>query len=230
MFAEMIKSPGSDFIGTPFDGICGMGYPALASSKVTPPFFTMIQQGAVQSPTFAFYLKKQLDGRPGGYMTLGGYDPADFIGNLVWLKVLDPAYWLVSLQSVSVGGRQAAPAAEAILDTGTSLIACPQDVSRRINAMIGGVSVGDGMYAVSCSSMSRLPPIKIKLGGFATFTLRPVDYIIRVGDTCLSGFTGADFTTQNGRPGWILGDVFLRPYFSVYDAGSNRVGLAISKP
>lgn len=44
-------------------------------------------------------------------------------------------------------------------------------------------------------------------------------------DICLSGFYILDFQTNSG-PIWILGDVFLRPYFSVYDRGQDRVGFA----
>lgn len=227
----MLNSPGNEFNDTPFDGICGMGYPALSSMKAPPPFFTMMAQGAVSSPVFSFYLRKdRATGRSGGFMVLGGYDPADYIGNIAWLPILDRAYWLVSLQTARVGAQTVAGESEAILDTGTSLIACPKDVSTRINRAIGGVSVGGGTYAVSCDRLRTLPLIKIKLGGFATFSLRPVDYIINVGDTCISGFVGVDFKTSQGKDGWIIGDVFLRPYMSIYDAGNNRVGLAIAKP
>lgn len=227
----MLNSPGSDFNGTPFDGICGLGYPALASSNESPPFFNMIKQGLVREPVFAFYLRKDKQtGKAGGYMTIGGVDANDYVGGMVWLPVIDKAYWLVSLNSVRLGSRQVAGESEVILDTGTSLIAGPKDAVNRINQLIGGVSVGEGMVAVSCSSLPNLPIMKIKLGGFATFSLRPIDYIIRVGDTCISGFVGVDFKTSQGKPGWILGDVFLRPYFSVYDAGKDRVGLAIARP
>jgi len=230
VFAEMTNSPGTEFNGTPFDGICGMGYPALSSAKKTPPFFNMMAQGNVKEPVFSFYLRKGPDGKSGGHMTLGGYDPRDFIGNIVWLPVIDRAYWLVSMDAATINGRSVGGATEAILDTGTSLIACPKDVAQRINRIIGGVSVGEGMNAVACNRVRGLPNIKIKLGGLATFTLRPVDYIIQTDGTCISGFVGVDFKTSKGKPGWVIGDVFLRPYFSIYDAGSDRVGLAIARP
>lgn len=208
-----------------------MGYPALSNSKENPPFFTMMAQGSAQSPIFSFYLRKGADGKSGGHMTLGGYDPRDFIGNIVWLSVIDRAYWLVKLDSASVGGRTVSQASEAILDTGTSLIACPKAVAQRINQLIGGVSMGDGMNVVSCSRIRTLPIIKIKLGGYATFSLRPTDYIIQAGpDSCVSGFIGVDFKTSQGQSGWVIGDVFLRPYMSIYDAGNDRVGLAIARP
>lgn len=164
-------------------------------------------------------------------MTLGGYDPRDFIGNIVWLSVIDRAYWLVKLDSATVEGRMVTQNSEAILDTGTSLIACPKTVAQRINQMIGGVSMGDGMNVVACNRIPNLPIIKIKLGGYAKFSLRPTDYIIKAGpDSCVSGFVGVDFKTSQGQPGWVIGDVFLRPYMSIYDAGNDRVGLAIARP
>lgn len=38
---------------------------------------------------------------------------------------------------------------------------------------------------------------------------------------CSSGFQGDDSSEQ-----WILGDVFIREYYSVFDRANNRVGLA----
>lgn len=40
-------------------------------------------------------------------------------------------------------------------------------------------------------------------------------------DFCTSGFQGEDDSQL-----WILGDVFIREYFSVFDRANNRVGLA----
>lgn len=231
VFAEVTSSPGSEFNDTPFDGICGMAYPALSSAKVNPPFFNMMAQGSVSSPVFSFYLRKGPDGTSGGHMTLGGYDPSDFIGNVVWLPVVDRAYWLVSMNAVTINGQTVGQPTEAILDTGTSLIAGPKDAVNRINRMIGAVSFGEGMSIIDCGRIRSLPIIKIKLGGFATFSLRPIDYVIQPDSrTCISGFVGVDFKTSKGQAGWVIGDVFLRPYYSIYDAANDRVGLAIARP
>ena len=49
---------GSTFIDDKFDGILGMGWPAIAVDKVAPVFQNMVAQGLVAKPVFGFYLDR----------------------------------------------------------------------------------------------------------------------------------------------------------------------------
>lgn len=46
---------------------------------------------------------------------------------------------------------------------------------------------------------------------------------------CTLGTEVTYLPSPNGQPLWILGDVFLREYYTVYNLAVNRVGFALSK-
>lgn len=72
-----------------------------------------------------------------------------------------------------------------------------------------------------------MPDLTFTLAGH-NFTIGPTDYTLEVQGSCMSAFMGMDFPEPVG-PLAILGDAFLRRWYSVYDLGNNAVGLAKAK-
>jgi hypothetical protein len=221
-FGQMLASPGQTFVGTSFDGICGMGWPILADMG-TPTYNNLIAQNK-STPVFAFALYPRGSAKT-SQLHIDGYSTSVYTGMVSWIPLIRKTYWTVTLGTTSIGYRTINYDSRAILDTGTSLILASKYAASIIHTYIGASLSQWGLYTVACSRLPYLPTITIRLGGYS-FPLTPKQYIIQYGETCYSGFMGIDFRNEEGLSTWILGDVFLRAYYSIHDFKNARVGLA----
>jgi len=225
IFAEATSEPGLAFAFGRFDGILGLGYDTISVNHITPPFYEMVSQKLLDDPVFAFYLG---DKDEESEAIFGGIDKDHYEGKLTKLPVRRKAYWEVEFNAITFGDSTAElENTGAILDTGTSLIALPSTLAELLNQEIGAKKGYNGQYTVECEKRDSLPDLTFTLTGH-NFTIGPYDYILEVQGTCISAFMGMDFPAPVG-PLAILGDAFLRRWYSVYNMGDNTVGLAKSK-
>ncbi|KAF6210439.1 hypothetical protein GE061_013545 [Apolygus lucorum] len=200
---------------SPQDGIFGLGFPGLSSFMV-PPFFSAMKQKAFDVNAFSFLLAKKGQGESS--LIFGGWD--DTIvkseSDLKWIPITKKAYWEFAVDSMSIGSL-IYNNTKAIADTGTSLIVGPPEDVRRIALTIGAV-LFNNLLLVPTSRISTLPDLKLVINGLP-YTLTPNDYVVAVeGNVALLGFgpgSGIDF--------WILGDVFLSNYYSVFNVDLGAV-------
>ena len=210
-----------------FDGILGMAWPRISVDGIPPVFQNMMTQKAVGEPVFAFRLGT--DGAS-GELVIGGVDDSHYRGDLHYLPLSNETYWEVKLDGMSLGGKTVTKVQRAILDTGTSVLAGPTAEVAVIAKQIGAHPILPfGPYkkefVVACSKLAAMPSLAITLGG-KDFVLNASDYTLDIAKTeCMFGFTGIDMPPEIGEL-WILGDVFLRKFYTVFDVGQRRVGIA----
>jgi len=223
LFAEATNEPGLAFKIGKMDGIMGMAWQSIAVNGIRPAWYDIVQKQGME-PLFAFYLGK--GNGENSEMVLGGTDTKHYTGEISYVPLSDEKYWMFGMDKFAMGSVSTSNVT-AIADTGTSLLAGPKDFISKIQTAIGGTPVGSsGEYTVDCSKISSLPSVTITLAG-KDYVLEGKDYILQVSGQCLSGFMGIDLPAGNPVK-FILGDVFLRKYYSIYDMGNKRMGFATS--
>lgn len=226
-FAMITNAAGlaPSFSASPFDGICGLAWPLLAVNFATPVFTNMIAQNPSMDQIFAFYLpdSPKLEGE----LTFGAYDTSKFRGPLVTAPLTNELYWMTTLQGFALGGTNLTAGAGAVIDSGTSLLTGPTTVVNAIGAMLNATNVG-GMFMVDCGRIDSLPPIRITIGGTA-WVLEGKDYILNEGEgQCMLGMQAMDMDTMYGQL-WIMGDVFMRKVYTVFDYKNQALHFAYVK-
>merc|ERR1712070_105982 len=211
------------FAAGKFDGLMGLGFKAISQYNIPTPFETMIDQKLIDEPVFAFYLQE--DASQTGELVFGGIDQSHYTGDLVDVPLISETYWEVSLDAMKFGGSAVISSSQkAIIDSGTSLLAGPKEAVAALAKQVGATSVAGKEYTIDCSKKSSLANLDVTLGG-KTFELTPDDYILEVSGQCLFAFIGLDVPPPRG-PLWIMGDVFMRKYYCVFDYGNKKMRIA----
>jgi len=210
------------FAAGKFDGLLGLGFKTISQYNIPTPFESMVAQKLIDEPVFAFYL--QTDSSAQGELVFGGVDKKHFTGELVNVPLISETYWEVSLDKITYGGDAVASAQKAIIDSGTSLLAGPKDAVDALASKAGAKSLLGKEYTIDCGKVASLPSLSVTLGG-KEFTLEGSDYVINMGGQCLFAFMPIDVPPPRG-PLWIMGDVFMKKYYCVFDYGNKQMRIA----
>lgn len=224
------------------DGIAGLAFRGL--SMVTSP--TLLELLHAQHPTLPYLFSVFLSNDPDNlakpsHLMFGSYDLEGTVGpNATWqyTPVIkrgygDFKYWTVKLTSVAVMdssetsafltfcSNYASDTCYAIVDSGTSGIAVPDSA---YDALLASVTQGLACKGATCygASLGSFPTLQFGIAPDNTFPLKAADYV-----SCSRwGECVVKFQVSSGSAYWILGDVFLEAYYTLFDVENMRVGFA----
>lgn len=231
---EMSDEP---FKAFSFDGVIGLGLPALSLDPSFSFFNQLSSQGRIVQPHFGLFLADS-DTQP-SEISFGGHNPKRLQSSLEWAPVTQPelGYWQIRVKAIRVAGKEIDYCSDgtcrAIVDTGTSHFGVPIPL---IDQLQGALSTTHSANeTVDCRDATG-PDVEVELEGFA-LTLGTRDYARRLpfatenpeSNVCRPRLMRVGLPAPLGPKMFILGEPVLRKYYTVFNWGDKKVGFGVSQ-
>jgi len=232
-------------------GILGFAMRAATADNANTVLENMYQQGYISQKIFSVSLKNTSSNEK-SVLIIGEPDTSYYTGNIIYASVYEPTsygMWFFSLESVVRTNPDVTVLTKSTItwvsnctagcvglaDTGTSLLLMPASKYVPFVLEIYAASGGTCSYSnitdnVFCPKtvISSLPTLWFQISGYA-LPVKAESYFYS--DECYEGsdylclgistsfpFSGQDF--------YILGDVFLREYYVIFDETNTQLGFA----
>ncbi|KAH8291800.1 hypothetical protein KR054_000742 [Drosophila jambulina] len=221
VFGEAVFLHQPAFDAVSFDGLVGLSLGSLSSYNTTPFLELLCAQRLVAECIFSVYLRRVPGESASGEILIGGFDKSLFEEELHYVPIIESDSWKLEISQTVVGNSTIGGQQGAILDTGTSMVLMPQDTYNSLLKALPARLQG-GNYVLTCRQPS-LPHINLHIGG-KVFPLTSDDYLVELDENhkkiCVLAVAPLKYDF------WVLGNVFLWRYYSVYDATAKKIGLA----
>lgn len=216
------------------DGILGLGFKSLSENYST--FLDTLQdQGIINNKVFSIYLGNDptSNGDSTGVFMLDGYDPYYMQSEFTHFNVTDDNYWAINFNAAKLGNQsiRVPKGSKAIIDSGTSLMSFPSSTVKDISAYLESngiycnVVAGLPIFCDCPNSFDDFPNITLSFDNGWDATLTGRDYVTNVAGECMLGFQLVDYLNYV-----ILGDIFMRKYYTIFDADNMSIGFALATP
>ena len=196
----------------------------MAAYGIVPVFDNIINQHLLKKNIMSFYYS--VNENTEGEITLGYIDKSRFTGKLSYYPVIDKFYWTIKLDDIRLGSKSLGlckdEGCRAIVDTGTSLITGP---TRDLTKLLKAITVEN-----DCRNFDTSDQLIFVFNG-DEYKLDVADYILKkeAGGRhfCRAMMMPLDVPFPHG-PAWILGDVFMQKFYTVFNRDRNSVGFALA--
>lgn len=201
----------------PFEGILGL-------SMVDGTWLTHLKDAKlIDSNVFGIALNRKADGTNDGEVAFGAPNKAKYTGDISYTGLKSGNSWAIPMDDVLFGGKPAGVKGRlAYIDTGTTFVfGPPDDVAALYKLIPGSKTIDNGeTYTVPCDTDGE---VAFSFSG-KTYTASSKDFITapNTAGTCFGSVYGMEFV-----PGaWLLGDMFLKNVYSVFDMDQKQIGFA----
>jgi hypothetical protein len=215
----------SEFSSYPMDGILGIGR-GTGSDSTSQLLSTLSDTKLIPSKLYAIHLSRATDGLSDGELNLGSLNPDRFTGDINYIDIVanTNGFWEIPLSGASLdsntislsGGRSV------IIDTGTSFILTPPADALALHSNIKGYVQDGETFSVPCDTTSIIS----FTFGQQTYNISTPDWR---GGKLASGLCRSNIIGRQtfGDKQWLVGDVFLKNVYSVFDFDKGRVGFGV---
>lgn len=181
-----------------------------------------------------------------GELTFGGLNENDYEGEVTYVPLIKVDRWTIRVDGIRLEQQIAnntglfngdkiilakgcTHGCNAIVDTGTSSIRGFRSDVEALNLQLGATHMTEEYFIIERCDMRKLPNLVVTLNG-RDFPLKPEQYLINLGDKDGVGYESCFSLIQTIDPNiysfWIIGDPFIRGYYSVFDLAEKQVGFA----
>nr|WBO26482.1 aspartic peptidase A1 [Trichoderma longibrachiatum] len=234
---ELASKLAAQFAQGTGDGLLGLAWPQIntvqTDGRPTPantPVANMIQQDDIPSDaqlfTAAFYSER--DENAESFYTFG-YIDQDLVSasgqEIAWTDVDNSqGFWMFPSTKTTINGKDISQDGNtAIADTGTTLALVSDEVCDALYKAIPGAKYDEnqqGYVFPMNTDASSLPEFKVSVGN-TQFVIQPEDLAFAPADD--SNWYGG-VQSRGSNPFDILGDVFLKSVYAIFDQGNQRFG------
>lgn len=208
------------------DGILGIGR-GTGSDATSQLLDTLSNTKLIPSKIYAIHLSRATDGAADGELNLGSVNPDRYTGDINYVDIISNTngFWEIPLTAASLdsntlslpGGPRSL-----IIDTGTSFILTPPADALAIHSNIKGYVQDGETFSVPCDADAI---VKFTFGQTA-YNISTPDWR---GGKLASGLCRSNIIGRQtfGDKQWLVGDVFLKNVYSVFDFEKGRVGFGV---
>lgn len=215
------------FASFSFDGVLGLGLSDLSQGPSFSVQSRFEKERVLAKPIFSMFLSDS--DAEDSEVTFGTYKADHLSSELFWVPVVRRSgFWQVHIDDITADNKPLSLCTDCqvAVDSGTSQLAGPSDVTARLVETLGVMS--------NCSNFAQLPKLGFQIGEHI-LNLEPKDYINRGGyplrnggQTCEVALMALDVPPPKG-PLFIFGIPFLQRYYTVYDEANLKIGFGLAR-